>query len=657
MKDFSTAAIRFIIGCAVTATFCLLLVKNPLPLEIVEARLYDWRFQARGVVAAPDSVVIATIDEKSLAKLGRWPWSREVMARLVDKLAQADAAVVAFDVIFPESEKNDLIFSRSISRAGNVILPIAFDLENKNRTAVSYPGLDQSAVGNMEGSELYRSYPPIMSGGVPTLPVGPLRESAMALGHISMLPDHFDGTLRWEALLIGYGDRLYPSIGLRSAAFYKGISADQLKVRATRSIGVGKIEIPTDVWGRMPINYYGPGRTLRHIPIADIMDGTAGAKELGNKVVFVGATAIGLYDLRVTPFSAAMPGVEKQATIAASIIDNSFLTKATRSQDLAFLLVTGVVLAFALNRMRLVWGAVAALAAVLFIGAAGVLLFNRMGLWINLACPLGNSICIFMSVTAWNYAFEERRARKIRAMFSSYVTKTIVDVLIENPDLAKLGGEKREISMLFSDVRGFTTFSERHAPEVVVALLNEYLGAMTDVVLKWGGTLDKFIGDAVMVFWNAPLYCPEHAERAVGCALEMQERLGELQQKWEQEGKPKLSSGIGINTGEVIVGNIGADGKKMDYTVIGDHVNLASRVESLTRNFDSDILITETTVEKLRSGVEAGSISGMEIKGLRRVIVKGKEQPVGIYQVLAAAGSPAVITECADQEPLKLYEK
>ncbi|HBG04325.1 MAG: guanylate cyclase [Geobacteraceae bacterium GWC2_58_44] len=655
MKDIGTATIRFVIGCAVTAVFCLLLVRNPLPLEITEAKLYDFRLHARGIVAAPDTVVIAAIDEESLARLGRWPWSREIMARLVDKLARADAAVIAFDVILPESEKNDLLLSRAIDNAGNVILPIAFDLEGEG-APLSDPILEQSALVSVEDAGLYRSFAPIMSRGVPTLPVGPLRESAMSLAHITMLPDHFDGTLRWEALLIGHQGLLYPSLGLRSAAFFKGIPPEQLKVRATRSIALGKSVIPTDRWGRMPINYYGPGGTLRHISVADILDDKAGVKELGNRIVFVGATAIGLLDLRVTPFTAVMPGVEKQATVAASILDNRLLSRATPLQDLCFLLSTGVLLALALSRLRLVWGAIAALAGMVCIGAGAVVLFNHLGLWVNLACPLGNAICMFMSVTAWNYAFEERHARRIRAMFSSYVTTTIVNELIKNPELARLGGEKREITVLFSDIRGFTGFSEQHEPEEVVALLNEYLGAMTDVILKCGGTLDKFIGDAVMVFWNAPILSEDHAERAVRCALEMQARLAQLHDKWDREGKPKLCCGIGINTGEVIVGNIGADGKKMDYTVIGDHVNLASRVESLTRSFGADILVTEMTVAKLRSAVDAGTLHGMEINGLRRVIVKGKQQAVTLYRVTASA-APVIITECAELEPLRLTEK
>lgn len=655
MLKLSTAGIRFLIGSAVTLFSCVLLVVNPLPLEMTEAKLYDLRFHLRGKVAAPDSVVIAAIDEKSLARLGRWPWSREVMARLVRKMARAEAAVIAFDVIFPEGDKGDQVLSQAIADAGNVVLPVAFDFES-GTPAAPVPDLELSALVAVDKPQLFADYKPITSGGSPIVPVQALRESAMSLAHISMLPDYFDGTLRWEGLVVAHDRMLYPSLGLRAAAFYKGIPRERIKVHATTSIGLGKTAVPTDRWGRMPINYYGPGRTFKHVSIADIMDGRVGERELGNRIVFVGASAVGMLDLRVTPFTAVMPGVEKQATVAANILENRFLVQAGKGWNLLFLCGTGLLLAFLLSRMRLLWGGAATLAGIAVIGAAGLFLFSRSGVWINLACPLGNVLCMFFSVTAWNYTVEERRARGIRAMFSSYVTTAIVNELIENPALARLGGEKREVTVLFSDVRGFTGFCEQHEPEEVVALLNEYLGEMTDVILKWGGTLDKFIGDAVMVFWNAPIPCADHAERALRCALEMQERLAQLQKKWEREGKPRLSSGVGINTGEVIVGNIGAEGKKMEYTVIGDEVNLASRVESLTRSFEAGILVTEKTVAKLREAVEAGTLSGVELRGVRRVIVKGKQQPVTLYQALPIPGG-ALISDCEEREPLRLTEK
>jgi adenylate cyclase len=649
--------IRFLIGLTTTLLSLAILYNDPLVHSMMEARLLDLRFRVRGAVPPPDSVVIAVIDEKSLARLGRWPWDRTVMARLVDKLAEAEAAVIGFDVIFPEAESGDQRFAAAIKKAGNVIMPMAFDLHKKG-TPLPDSVLERSAIVSVEEPERFKSFPPIMSSGVLTLPQQQLKESARSLAHINMLPDEFDGTLRWEGLLLGYDNSLFASLGLRSAAFFLGIPDDRLTVVATRGVRLGKTFIPTDSWGRMPINYYGPAETFRYFSISDILDGTVGEKELGNRIVFIGATALGIFDLRVTPFSAAMPGVEKHAAVAASILQNRFIRKADVKQDILFLAISGLLLALILSRLRVVWGAIAMLGAVTIVTVTGYLLFSSKGIWINLTCPIGNALLMFMTVTAWNYAFEERYARRIRAMFSSYVTQTIVNELIRNPEMAHLGGEQREITVLFSDVVGFTTFSEQHTPQEVVAILNEYLGAMTDVILKWEGILDKFIGDAIVVFWGAPMKQEDHAERAVRCALEMQERLEQLRRKWEAEGRTPLSSGIGLNTGEAIVGNIGAEGKKMDYTVIGDHVNLGARVEGLTRRYDARILMTEYTLAKLQPSIDAGLFRGVSILGQERVIVKGKDTPVGIYAVsLLEPEAETVVVACDPENVVRLTEK
>ena len=278
--------------------------------------------------------------------------------------------------------------------------------------------------------------------------------------------------------------------------------------------------------------------------------------------------------------------------------------------------------------------------------------------WLNATYPILNMGFISAAGIIARWISEEKHSRQIRAMFSSYVTERLVNEMIRNPEMAQLGGQKREITVLFSDVVSFTVYSERHKPEEVVAILNEYLGAMTDVVLKWEGILDKFIGDAIVVFWGAPMKQDDHAERAVRCALEMQERLDQLRIKWEAEGRTPLSSGIGLNSGEAIVGNIGAEGKKMDYTVIGDHVNLGARVEGLTRRYDAKILITEYTLEKLRPVIAAGQFRGVSIFGQERVIVKGKETPVGIFAITPLdSQAETVIVECDPDKIVKLTEK
>jgi len=322
------------------------------------------------------------------------------------------------------------------------------------------------------------------------------------------------------------------------------------------------------------------------------------------------------------------------------------------------ILVTSLLLAFFLPRLKAKPG------VILGFGLMGAYFFLtcyllvRHNVWLNFVVPTANMGLIVGAGTIAKLFSEEKQAGQIKAMFSSYVTERLVNEMIKNPEMARLGGEKREITVLFSDVKGFTTYSENHRPEEVVAILNEYLGEMTRIILRWDGILDKFIGDAIVVFWGAPMKQDDHAERAIRCALEMQQRLSEMQAKWTQEGKDPISSGIGLNTGEAIVGNIGAEGMKMDYTVIGDHVNLGARVEGLTRRYDVPILVTEYTVDKLRPSITDGSLLGVAIKGVEKVIVKGKDIPVGIFAVspLDRQALPSLV-ECDPDKVVRLTEK
>lgn len=241
---------------------------------------------------------------------------------------------------------------------------------------------------------------------------------------------------------------------------------------------------------------------------------------------------------------------------------------------------------------------------------------------------------------------------RIRSMFSSFVTKRVADAMVRNPDMAKLGGERRELTILFSDVRNFTSYSEKYAPEEVVSILNEYLAEMTEVIFEWGGTLDKFLGDGILAFWGAPEIQDNHAGLAVKCALHMVKKLEELQRKWRAEGKPVLDCGIGINTGEVIVGNIGAERKKMDYTVIGDHVNLVARVVKLTKKYDARILITEFTLAKIRTPVNADMLGHVSIRGLEKVVLDGKEVSVQLNELKSVTQEAKSVVTGRRRRPL-----
>ncbi|WP_333653364.1 CHASE2 domain-containing protein [Dissulfurispira sp.] len=655
MEIVKKGKLGILIGLSITTFTIVLMLLKLSPLETLEEKLLDYRFKVRGTIKPPDTVLIAAIDEKSIEKLGRWPWDRDKIAELVNKLNDAGAEIIVFDIILSEKEKNDPLLGRAINDAGNVILPVVFDFE-KDSDLPENDFLLSSAFTSIVNHEMFYKYNPIMSKRV-LIPVPEIIQNVMGLGHINMFPDS-DGTLRWESLIIGYKDHLYPSITLQAAAFYLGIPHEKVVIKATEGIQLGKRFISTDRWGRSLIHYYGPEQTFKHISISDIIEENIKPDDLQGKIVLIGATAVGIYDLRVTPFSPAMPGVEKHANVISSIMENRFIRCVSRSTNLIVLLLSGCLLSILIPRFKAAGASAIAGIFLLLVLLSGYYLFAKNGLWINIAYPSINILFIFISVTAYNYAVEEKRARKIRAMFSSYVTEKIVNELIKNPSMAKLGGERREITVLFSDVRGFTSLSEKHSPEEVVSILNEYLGEMTEIVFKWEGTLDKFIGDAILAFWGAPMKQENHAELAIKCALNMVKRLEELQQKWQSEGKPVLDCGIGINTGEVLVGNIGAEGKKMDYTVIGDHVNLGSRVEGLTKKYNVHILMTEFTMNKIKELITTGKLWRTEVTGLEKVVVKGKEQPVAIYAVKGLEqGAESKIKEVEEEKVVVLKEK
>jgi adenylate cyclase len=284
----------------------------------------------------------------------------------------------------------------------------------------------------------------------------------------------------------------------------------------------------------------------------------------------------------------------------------------------------------------------------LLVAAGGVALF-LCGVNLALAYPLALVLATGSAVVARQHRadlVEQCATSRMRGLFSSYVTERVLGHLIADPAMARLGGEHREVSILFADIRGFTGFAEKHPPERVVATLNEYLGAMTEVIFRWEGTLDKFIGDTILAFWGAPLPQEDHAERALRCALHVCSRLDRLNAAWAAAGRPALEIGVGVSTGTVLVGNIGAEGKKMDYTVIGDQVNLCSRVEELTKSLRARILITGSTFERLQPLLAAGGVGHLVIEGPVQVVVKGREGEVGIYRVTPGRhGTAAAITD------------
>ncbi len=648
-------AIPIAIGLLITAIFTVLAVVRFLPLERLELLVYDTRYRIRGHSTPPKEVVIVGIDDKSLEKIGRWPWDRSKVAALIDKLKDMGAKVIMMDIIFSEPSKDDEILAASIKRAGNVILPIVFDFRNPEKKIKS-DVLPDYAFPMIRESKNFEIFPPIRGQNV-LMPLNNLTAASNTLGYINMIPDK-DGVLRWEVLAIEFDGELYPSIDLQTARLYLDIPMEAMILNAAKGVNLGDKFIPADFWNRALVHYYGPEGTFPVISVVDLFEGKIDKSAIKDRAVLIGATAVGIYDLRVTPTSPAMPGIEKHASVIASALHGDFIIKSTNLLNVLIIIGTGILFSFLIVRLKAIFGALLSLVFIAAISLTSYNLFFMKNLWIDTSYSSSSILLIYLVINAYKYATEERYAKRIRGMFSSYVTEKVVNELIKNPGLAKLGGDRREVTVLFSDVRGFTTFSEKHSPEQVVHILNEYLGEMTDIIFQWEGTLDKFVGDEIVAFWGAPLPQENHAELAAKCALHMTHRLTELQAKWETEGRVPLYAGFGLNSGEVIVGNIGAEGKKMDYTVIGDNVNLGARVEGLTRKYDTDIIITEFTLEKLRNTINEDKSWKVRVKGLDAVAVKGKAKPVYIYGIEALGeGEASEIIECEVKEVVTMTEK
>lgn len=567
--------------------------QNPF-FEAFEAKTYDLRFKAlRGALAPSPDIAIIAIDDKSIAELGRFPWTRTEYARLIKKLSEAGAKAVLFDAFFPEHEsaKADRAFAAAAKQAGNVVLATSFNF-------------DQSF--NVTGS--VRSIPEI-------------ERSVHGIGHINFLPEN-DGVNRRSLLLIEDNGKFTPSLGLMGAMAALG---EKDFVPGNFDVALGERHIPVDGNYAMWINFTGPPGIYPHFSFADVVQGRVPSLLLKGKVLFVGATAMGVYDMRVTPFDGNTPGVEVHAAIADNIITGRFVRQTGMEAllDILFIVLLGAATYFLTTRLRLY----TALPATLLLTAGYVWLsytFFLQGHWLSMVYPPIAAFTALMVGGSFRFLVLERSARKMRAMFSSYLSDKLVARLEKDPESAKLGGDSKEVTVLFTDIKGFTSYSEGHTPQEVVARLNEYLGEMVQVVERFDGTVDKFIGDGIMIYWGAPLAQPDHAELALACIRAMHRKMAELRVKWEQEGLEPFYIRGGLQSGDVVAGNVGFEGKKMEYTVIGDTVNQAARLEGTAKYYGVSFLVGEDTYEK--------TSAICRYRELDRIRVVGKQTPVRIYE-------------------------
>jgi len=637
-------------------------------LYVVEFILYDGHFHLRGARPANQQVVIVAIDQASLAEVGRWPWSRTVLARLVRRLDEAGAAAIAFDVLMIEPERSpeqavletldrrlagrpldpavkhelrdmiaggdaDAVLARAVQESGRVVLASDFVLSLGAATdAPERRGAAlKSAIGSFKNYKERAAAPPLRAHQE-AFPVPTLRAAAAGVGHVYNNAE-IDGSTRYEALVIESRGYYYPSLAVESVRVAAGLDPFALKLTFGESLQLGEIVIPTDLRSRVLIDYAGPPGTIPHVSAIDILNGK-GLERVKDRLVFVGATASGLFDARVTPVAANLPGVEKHANMAANILDRRFVVRPSWIEvaEAAGILVLPVLLALLLPGLRPVPSIGVVLA--LSVGLFGLSQYGFLkGLLIPVVYPLIALGLAFVAITIHQFFTEERQRMFTKKAFQQYVSPEVVERIMEDPKALQFGGQMRELTVLFSDIRDFTTFTERHDPHLVVAMLREYLTHMTTIVLEEGGTLDKYIGDAVMAEFGAPIAYPDHALRACRAALKMHAEVTRLQAKWAAEGQEPFRIGLGVNTGHMVVGNLGSE-QLFDYTVIGDEVNLGARLESLNKEYQTStqIIISEGTYEAVKGSVE--------VRQLGEVTVKGKTRPVVIYELLSLATTP-----------------
>jgi adenylate cyclase len=641
-------------------------------LELLDTRAFDLRLRMRGPLPPGPEVVIVAIDDASVATVGRWPWSRAVMAKLLDRLMAADPAVVGFDIVQSEATDTPPIaalqerLSGLDERARNSVLSALEDWSGEDATladAVRRSG--RSVLGYFFESPLVfgpnRPLPPgeprprigtfglvrrsktgtgeyvvpqglTLRGNLPSLTA-----AARDLGFFNFIPDD-DGAYRRAPLAIRYGEDVGVPLSL---AMLRVISP---KLTPTIRFGpfgvddlrVGPVPIPVRSDASLLINYRGPGSTFQHIPAVDVLNDRVPIEALRGKLLLVGVTAAALFDIRVTPFDPIMPGVEMHANILDSILHQDFIHEAT---GIGFVLAeVGVVVAIVLllagllSVARGLLGAVAAAGLLAAYELGSQYLFVKSRLLLSAVYPALGVGLTYFAISLQHYVTVDRERRKRQRALELYLSPSLAHLVADRPEMLKLGGEKRDRTVLFSDIRGFTTISEGLDPETLVELLNAFLGEMTDIIFDHDGMLDKYIGDAIMAVWGAPLPQVDHALRACQAALGMRDRLRVLQQEWHTRGWPRLDIGVGLNSGAMVFGNMGST-QHLSLTVIGDNVNLGSRLEGLTKYYGVGIIASETTV--------AGANGGVAVRELDLVRVKGKAQPVRIFELLGSGDEQA----------------
>jgi adenylate cyclase len=662
---------------AQTARIASSALTNQLPILPWLDRIdYDLHTRAQKTLKPNPMVGVVEINERSLRELGQFPFPRRTYREFLRRMAEAGAKVVAFDITFPERENNQtteelrraagelalsegegskaaaLLHARATQLDGDkafadglrgtkvpVVLGYAFDTQGNTQN------ISENSRRLLQRYDIFRrqlqddSFLASMSDYAPVLPHDGLIESlsqGSSLGFFTADADT-DSVIRRAVAVMGYDKMALPSLAVQAVSSYLGVTP-----ALNGSSGLvledkeenGKLHVPLSPSGSSLLRYYGKGHTFEFVEFSDVVNGKANLKLLKDKIIFVGATAVGLRDLRASPFDQDYPGVEVHATFASNMLNSEFMLMDGRFflAGYAFLLLIILGSSYFVFRLQPLWGFALTLGSlVAFQLAAQDICFDN-GVVVPTLLPSFAAIAMLFAGVFYRYFSEAKEKKETRAAFSRYVSSDVVGEILKDPSKLRLGGQKKELTVMFCDLVGFTKLSENMDAEQLTLLLNEYFTRMTRIILRNHGTLDKYMGDAIMCFWGAPIDLPGHADYACLTAIEMMKELDAINADWKAKYGLTIGCRIGVNTGEMAVGNMGSE-QIFSYTVMGDNVNLGSRLEGVNNVYGTWVIVSEST--KKAAG------SAFRYRNLDRVAVKGKAEAVEIHELVGIGAGPA----------------
>ncbi|MTI81852.1 MAG: adenylate/guanylate cyclase domain-containing protein [Firmicutes bacterium] len=574
----------------------------------LELSLYDAWFRINGVENPGDEIVIVALDEKSIREVGNPPWPRSTHAQLLENTR--NAKVVGFDMLFnaPSTAEEDKAFAMAIQEHGHVVHASQFTFENNDQG-------ETEQVLEMPSNEFW--------------------PGSIGLGFVNTPTDSDQVVRRVTLADVNTFEVPFPSFSLALAMAAQGLPPNEINITPGQ-LQIGEKIIPIDNINRAMPHFWGPKNTFTTISYIDILKGKYKPAYFKDKIILVGLVSAADQDTFPTPHTASnmilngslpTPGVEIHASTVKSFLTDTWYRKAPAPVNITFLFLVSMVTALVVTNRGPWIGLIGTFTITL---ACTGLVYGlwHMGWWLNLAAPLVLVFLNYAAITAADFVQSEMARRRTKAMFSRYVPGDVVEEIMKSSEDVKLGGTRQDVTIMFCDIRGFTAYSENKPPEEVVSRLNEYLTAVTHVIFKYNGTLDKYLGDGLMAFFGAPVHYPDHIEKAINAAVDIQKAINKLNDKWAKDGAQPLKVGVGLNSGSVLVGNVGSP-ERMDYTVIGEDVNLASRVESLTKHFGELIMISERSVDKL----DDSDVLKQSLIHLGSAEVKGFSKAVEVYTI------------------------